>query len=650
MQSGAPVPPVFPPLAEMLDGLDVAVCLFDGEDHTLAWNRTFLRFFPEHEGHVRCGEPYAENLRRFYRGKLTPEEMPQIERYVADGIERHRRQTRPFVFRHRDQWVRVAASALPDGGRMRIWARVSGPDAEAVLAPATEESGPGTLAEALENVADGVALLNPDGLIAAANERFLALYGAARRASVIGRPYAAVLDGAWADAGPGAAERAALRTALSRLAEDQDFTGAPFEVPLPGGRTLRVTERLAADGHVWSSHADVTDMKRQQAALAAARDVADRANQAKSSFLAMMSHEIRTPMNGILGMASLLMDAPTDEAGRGYAEALHGSAMALLAILNDILDVTKLEAAKLRLEAIPFDLSALIAEMARLMEPVALEKGIRLEATFDPALPPIVLGDPTRLRQVLLNLLSNAVKFTGEGGVRLAATAAAPPMTFRLEVSDTGIGIEPGEIGRLFGTFEQADASTARRYGGTGLGLSIARQLVELMGGRIGAAPRPGGGSLFWCELPLPGSAALPLPPAVPEAVTRLRRADILLVEDNLINQRVAHAFLERSGCTVRVASNGADAIAQAGRCPPDLVLMDVQLPDMDGFEAAQRLRAALPPDRRVPVVAVTANAMPGDRDLCLARGMDDYLPKPFTPRALDAVLRRWLPVESDER
>jgi len=647
MQSGDPVPPVFMPLAEALDGLDVALCVFDGADRTLLWNRTFLRFFPEHEGHVHRGESYAENLRRFYREKLTPEEMPLIERYVADGIERHRTQARPFVFRHRDQWVRVAASALPDGGRMRIWTRVPGPEAEAVLAPAPEEGGVGLLAEALENMAEGVALLNPDGLIAGANERFLALYGATRRGAVLGRSYAAVLERAWEGASPDAAERAALGAALARLAEDQAMTGAPFETPLPGGRTLRVTERLAADGHVWSIHADVTDMKRQQRAIAAARDAADQANRAKSAFLAMMSHEIRTPMNGILGMAELLLEGPLDRAGRDHAEALHGSATALLSLLNDILDATKLEAAKLRLETIPFDLPALIREMARLMGPLALAKGIRLVAALDPDLPRIVRGDPSRLRQVLLNLLSNALKFTAEGEVRLVAARAGPAPTIRLEVLDTGIGIAPEVVGRLFGNFEQADASIARRYGGTGLGLSIARQLVELMGGRIGTAPRHGAGSLFWCELPLP-EAEGNAPPAAPAAGSApLCPAEVLLVEDNATNRHVARAFLERAGCTVRIAADGAAAIAQARLRPPALVLLDIQLPDMDGFEVLRQLRDVLPPAPRVPVVAVTANAMPEDRARCLAGGMDDYLPKPFSLRALEATIRRWLPVEA---
>lgn len=630
-------------ISEALDGLAIGACLFDSADRTLSWNRTFLRIFPEHDGKVHRGEPYRANLLRFYARRLPAEDQPEIERHVADGIERHRTQSQPFVFFHDGQWLRVSSLPLPQGARIRIWARIPSPGSILALPPVAEEGAAPDHAS-LENLADGVMALSPGGLIVSVNQSFLALYGFANRAMVLGRPYAELLRGVWKTTYQSALEHGALERALERLSENRRFAGIPFEIPLPGGRWVRVTEQHGADGVIYSTHVDISALKRQQAVIGEARAAAERANQAKTTFLAMMSHEVRTPMHGIIGMTELLLEAGLDEQQRHYAEAVKSSAMSLLNILNDILDVSKLEIGKLTLEALEFRPAELIGDVAGLLRPGAGQGGLTLEVEIDPVLEGLFVGDPSRVRQVLLNLATNAVKFTQRGGVSIRASLIAEAR-LRLEVADTGIGFDDRKLDQLFQAFEQAETSIARRFGGAGLGLTISKQLVELMGGTIGAQVRQEGGSVFWFEVPLapPVPVAALRPPESPRA--RGVSADILLVEDNLTNQAVAKAILTAAGHRVTVAGDGATAVALALASRPDLVLMDIQLPDMDGFAVTAILRKALGKEgAAIPIVALTANAMAGYRDICLAHGLNDYLPKPFTKKALLGKLDAWLP------
>ncbi len=426
-------------------------------------------------------------------------------------------------------------------------------------------------------------------------------------------------------------------------------------------------------------HIDTTERKRSEQELRAAKEAAEAASKAKSEFLANMSHEIRTPMNGVLGTTELLLNSALTDKQRHLASTVHRSGRTLLAIINDILDFSKIEAGKLDLECVGFDLVQVLDESLELFMETARRKKLQLTQHIEDTVPRYLKGDPVRFRQILMNLLSNALKFTETGGITLTATFLSGTTThaqLRFAVTDTGIGIPPAAKSRIFDAFSQADGSTTRRYGGTGLGLSIAKQLVGLMGGTMSLESEPGHGSTFAFtaefELqPLGSGSATALTPYSPLPAPYLvtdpvggsaqvhalaagvavsgdapSAGHILLAEDSPVNREVAVGMLEQLGYQVEIAENGRQALLATARHNFDLVLMDCQMPEMDGLTATAEIRRRETElgQGTLLIIALTANAMQGDREQCLAAGMNDYLTKPYTQMQLREMLQKWLP------
>ena len=412
---------------------------------------------------------------------------------------------------------------------------------------------------------------------------------------------------------------------------------------------------------IYAAARDITEHRliedELRAATTRAEEMARKAKAAsiaKSEFLANMSHEIRTPMNGVLGMTELLLAGALSEEQRQYAQTIRASADSLLVILNDILDISKVEAGKLELKTLDFNLDMLREEFESSMRAVAEQKGLSLFCSVDPDVPRCLRGDPGRLRQIMTNLTGNAVKFTHRGEVRTNASVVEQDdrsVLLRFTVRDTGIGIPADKLGTLFEKFTQVDASSTRQFSGTGLGLAISRQFAELMGGSIGVTSEEGKGSEFWFTVRLEkqpeGACRDEVHRHAAATAPRVERRGVrvLLAEDNAVNRKVALGMLKKLGFTAHSVADGAQVLSALSERTYDLVLMDCQMPVMDGYEAARRIRALEKPGgKRIPVVAMTAYAMSGDRERCIQAGMDDYLAKPISIEALSAALASWLP------
>src|SRR5579883_694177 len=520
-------------------------------------------------------------------------------------------------------------------------------DLEAAVANKTE-----ILEATLSTIPDGILVLDADLKLVTCNERLLEVFDLDREA-ILGAadPARAIreLRVRRGDFGPGDPDQLlaqwerALRSTQSRQYEQQIASGRWVEVR---GQTLSRGGRVTVTR-------DITERKDREAALERARQeaegarlAAEAASRTKSAFLANMSHEIRTPMNGVIGAAHLLRETSLDAQQRSYVDVITLSGEHLLSVIEDVLDVSKLEAGRMALENIVFNFADVVGTAVELLRPKAVQKSLAIHVQVDPAVGRNFLGDPTRIRQVLVNLIGNAIKFTDKGSVSVSAGYVAEPSgapMLRVEVRDTGVGISADAQKTLFQTFSQADNTITRRFGGTGLGLAISKQLVQLMGGAIGVESRPGEGSVFWFTLPLRQAAR-----SAPDAEQGLRSgADVsgrrvLVAEDVEVNRLIAREMLRRMGCQAEMAEDGARAVEMALASDYDIVLMDIQMPRLDGVEATRRIRAAGGRRGRVPIVALTAHAIASEREAYLAAGLDDYLSKPFKPAALREIIARW--------
>lgn len=486
----------------------------------------------------------------------------------------------------------------------------------------------------VDSMADGIIVLDVDGRFADLNPAAEALL-CCRKAQLVGHD---------------AAE--ALRDCADLVPYCREGGLMAGDAMLQSGNVRRLCAASAVDvmrgthriGRVITLR-DVAAERQASEELREARQAAEAAGIAKSSFLANMSHEIRTPMNGVVGATELLLDSGLNDEQMELVITAQESAHCLLSIINDILDFSKIDAGKLNLEQIPFDVHRLMGQTIRSMQPAAAKKGLELKLGIAPEAPRVIVGDPTRMRQVMVNLVGNAIKFTADGGVsiRISRLISQPGETrLGIAVEDTGIGIAPDRIGALFQEFSQADSSVTRNFGGTGLGLAISQRLVEQMGGTIGIESTLGRGSKFIVEIPVRLADAWDVVDSPHRTLAESESSPgcrVLLAEDNLVNQKIGQRILEKLGCQVDLAINGRDAIESTESAQYDVILMDLQMPEVDGLQATREMRLR---GVRTPIIALTASVLDETREACEAAGMDAFITKPIRVDEISSILKRF--------
>ena len=512
--------------------------------------------------------------------------------------------------------------------------------AESALASAKLEAerAEERLRTAIEALEDGFVIYDSEDRLVLCNERYRAIYALTADVLVPGTTFETIITegvrrGQYAEAKGREAAWIAERLAAHRAAN------TAIEQHLADGRWLRIAERRTVDGGTVGFRVDITELKKAQQA-------AEDASRSKSEFLANMSHEIRTPLNGMIGMTELLQETDLTHQQREFVQLANSSALALLDVANDVLDFSKIEAGRFEFERVSFNLEATLDDMLRTLAHRAERKALTFTVDYDGNQAANLIGDPTRLRQIVLNLASNAIKFTHEGFVTVKFSIAEDVTVsevrwLRGEVADTGVGIPPERVGKIFDAFVQADASVSRKYGGTGLGLAITSRLVKTLGGELAVESKPDAGTKFTFKIPFGVTSVTPspvVPPTSDEIVVRLDAMRILVVEDNEINQALILRLLQRRGALVTMAASGAEALGLVRTQTFDVMLLDIQMPEMDGFTLLREIRKSSPPVT-TPAIAVTAHAIAGDRESCLDAGFDGYVAKPYSNASLVAAI-----------
>ncbi|MFP7569421.1 ATP-binding protein [Marivita sp. S2033] len=504
----------------------------------------------------------------------------------------------------------------------------------------------------IETIQDGFAFFDSDNRMIVANRAYLAVFDELEEAQP-GITYPRILQ-LLTEEGilnigdePPAEWRARMQERWQQAAPE------PMEIVLWNGEHIRMIDRRGPSGDVVSLALNITESVRYQEQLTEARERAESANRAKSAFLANMSHEIRTPMNGVVGMADLLSETDLDSEQHLFVETIKNSGEALLVIINDVLDYSKIDADKLVLNPVPFDLQKTLQEVVMLLQPSAQAKGLTLRIDYDMFLPKQFIADPGRIRQIVTNLMGNAVKFTLKGEVLLRVVgvpAGDGETTLHISVKDTGIGISPDQIEHVFGEFNQVQDDRNRQFEGTGLGLSITKRLVELMQGEVWVESQEGVGSCFGIRVTLPSAidatehdqartSDLPVTASADQDLPK-----VLLAEDNKTNQMVFRKMVGKLAIALHTANDGFEAVESFQSQRPDVIFMDISMPGMDGKEATARIRALEGDGPNVPIIAVTAHAMDGDREMILGAGLTDYLTKPLRKAALMEKLTLYCP------